>query len=160
VETPALPQPARPGQGCVQHPTVASVARCKICGAGSCRTCNFVFGTSNYCPVCASTSNTKLSSTRKGYMITAYVMAGWSTLCIAVLISGLLASFAEDPAMEFLLGIVVILFMAIPAVIGTAMSMSAMRKGANTIGLWVALVWNSLIFGGLMLLMIIGVLSD
>ena len=41
------PPPLPPGAGCIQHPTVAPVAHCKLCGAGSCSVCDFYFPSGN-----------------------------------------------------------------------------------------------------------------
>ena len=152
--------PLLPGTGCVQHPDVRPSAHCKYCGIGVCRTCDFVFpGELHLCPVCATTSTARLSPRRKSYLIAAFALAGWSSLGLSVLVSGALAGMVEDRSSQTLVGIMVILFIALPSVVGTAMAMSAMRKGANTIAVWIAMVWNVLMLAGFAMLMIIGTLS-
>lgn len=87
-------------------------------------------------------------------------MAGWSSLCMVALLAGAIAGLAEDKASETVVGLVIILGMVLPSIIGTAMGMSALRKGAsNPVAIGIALVWNALLLGGLILLMIIGNLS-
>lgn len=146
-----------PGMGCVQHPSVRAVATCKRCGARCCSTCDFIFDNLHLCPVCASAPESALSPRRKHYVIAAFCFAAWSTLGIAVLLSGVLARAAKES--ELLIGLLISLVMLVPSVIGTAMAMSAMRKGGNRLPVWAAIIWNCLILGGLGLLFVVGALA-
>lgn len=152
------PTPLPPGAGCVQHPDVRPAGKCKFCGANVCRTCEFVFPNGLcLCPVCATSSSGKLSRRRKSYLITSYILGAWACFWMLVLMSGALATSGID---EAVLGWIFSLLIVLPAVIGTAMGMSAMRKAANGMGIWIAVVLNALIMGAAMLFTIIGVLSD
>lgn len=149
------------GIPCVQHPHVGAVARCKLCGAGSCHTCDFLFpGNVHLCPVCATTTKSRLSPLRKKYLIAAFCLAGWASLGLLVLMSGLLAGLGEDKVTEVILGLVLVALIAVPAVVGTGLGMSTLRKGGpNPISAWIALVWNALLMAAILLLMVIGNLA-
>lgn len=146
------------GQGCVQHPHVRAMSRCHNCGAGSCLTCDFLFpGNYHFCPVCVATGSGKLSPRRKKYMIAAFILAAWSSLGFALFFGGAAAGLADGEMGEMLLGILMILLAGVPAVVGTALGMSARRPGGpNPVSVWIALIWNSLLFAGLALLVIVG----
>jgi hypothetical protein len=81
-------------------------------------------------------------------------------LGLLLLLSGALADMAEDPTMVFVLGFMIILLMLVPSSIGTALGMSALRKGANPISVWIALVWNALALAALAGLILIGNFSE
>jgi len=150
------------GVGCVQHPRVMAVANCENCGAPSCPTCDFVFpGKLHFCPVCIGEGTNKLSPRRKKYMIAAYALGVWSSLGLVALITGVAAGLADDAVGELIVGFGVILLIGLPAIIGTGLGMSAKRPGGpNPFPVWIALVWNALILGGFILLMILGNLSE
>lgn len=151
------PAATMPGQSCVQHPNVMSVARCQSCGVGSCRTCDFVFpGNLHYCPVCVASATNKLSPRRKKYLIAAYILAAWSSLGFVGFLGGAAAGLTEAMGTG-MLGMLFLLLVGLPAIIGTATGMSARRPGGpNSIAVWIALVWNALVLGGMVLLIIIG----
>ena len=151
-----------PGQGCVQHPNVMPVARCENCGARSCRTCDFAFpGNLHFCPVCIASAGSKISPRRKRYMITAYILAGWCTVGLVAFFGASMTGIAETEAAAMLLGIALMLVVGLPSLIGTAFGMSARRAGTTTpASVWVALIWNSLLFSGFALLIIIGAFSE
>lgn len=154
--------PVTQGRGtCVQHPSVLSIARCKRCGAGSCATCDFVFpGNLHYCPVCATKAGRELSPRRKQYLTAAYCLAGASTLTLVLLIGLAAGGMLDDESGGSIWGMLFILFFGVPATIGTGMGLSAWRPGANPVSVWIALVWNALMQGGMLLLMIIGIFSS
>jgi len=48
----------------------------------------------------------------------------------------------------------------VPSIIGVALAVSSMdRRLTNTIGMWIALIWNGVILGGFLLLLIVGMLK-
>jgi len=147
-----------PGGGCVQHPHVLPVARCNTCGAASCRTCDFMFPPNlHFCPVCAVSATGTISPRRKKYLIAAYVLAGWSSLGFIGFIGGAAAGLAEGAGAEVALGILLLLFVGVPSIVGTAMGMSAKRPGGpNPISVWIAFIWNALILSGFALMTIVG----
>jgi hypothetical protein len=154
-ETPRTTPP--PGGGCIQHPHVMPVARCNVCGAASCSTCDFVFPPNlHFCPVCVVSATGVISPRRKKYLIAAYVLAACSSLGFIGFIGGAAAGLTEGGA-EVALGILLLLFVGVPSIVGTAMGMSAKRPGGpNPISVWIAFIWNALILGGFGLMIIIG----
>src|SRR5262245_1902521 len=70
-----------PARGCPQHPVLPPVAFCKVCGRGSCVTCDFSFPPNiHLCPECVVSSQSALTPMRKKYMVSALVMAVWSSI--------------------------------------------------------------------------------
>jgi len=151
-----------PGQACVQHPNVRSVAKCRECGAGMCRTCDFLFPVNlHFCPVCVTSVTGKLSPRRKRYMITAFVLVGWSSIGFVCFVAGAAAGLADGDMGETLIGLALMLLVGFPVLIGTAFGMSARRPGGpNPVSVWVALIWNLLLLAGFILLMVIGSLAE
>jgi len=146
------------GLRCYQHPHLAAVARCKLCGTGSCHTCDFVFPPNlHYCPSCIALSAGKITPRRKKYLIWSCALAAFAMLgFVGSMVIGAMG-LAGDEMADTLLGIVLIVLAGFPTVIGTALAMSAWRSGGpNSIGVWIALIWNSLQCAGLLLLMIAG----
>jgi hypothetical protein len=146
------------GTRCVQHPNVAATQQCKMCGAYMCSTCDFALpGGAHICPTCAAAPKTNLSPRRKKMMIAAYVMAGIGTLAMAVVFSGALAGMADDKSEVAALGGLMMIFILVPAIIGTCLGFGAMDKRLPTpISLWIATIWNGIILACFALLMIIG----
>ena len=145
-------------RGCPQHPLLPPVAFCKMCGKGSCVTCDFFFPPNlHLCPVCVTTAHAKLTPLRRKYLVTAFVMAAWSSLGVIALISGIFASLAQDAGTEMVLGLAIIAVVTVPSTIGTGVAWAALKKGGpNPIGIWVALAWNVLLLGAMVLLMVVG----
>jgi len=158
VSSAQSPVTSTPERGCPQHPLLPPVAVCKICGRGSCVTCDFFFPPNvHLCPLCVTTAHAKLTPMRKKYLITALVMAAWSSIGVVLLFSGALAGMAQDKSTEMLLGLAIIGVVTVPSTIGTGVAWAALKKGGpNPIGIWVSLVWNVLLLGAMLLLMIIG----
>jgi len=153
---PSLPLPE--GVRCVQHPHLAATGQCKSCGAFMCGTCAFQLpGGIQVCPACAISPQAKLSPKRKKMLIGSFVMASWCTLVLAALMGGLLSAFAQDEAGEQALGMILFLLVLAPSIIGVALGVSSMeRRLENTAPMWIATVWNGLILGAFLLLMIYG----
>jgi len=143
---------------CAQHPHVFAVASCQLCGAGSCATCDFVFpGNLHLCPDCATTGQSGLSPRRKKYMIVSFILAGWSLVALVAVMVGAAVLFGDDPIAEMALGVVLIVVAYLPSIVGTALGMSAFRKGAsNPLSVWIALILNSLVLAGFTLLVLVG----
>jgi hypothetical protein len=147
------------GQGCAQHPHVRGLARCHNCGAYSCLTCDFLFpGNLHFCPVCVSTGSSALSPRRKKYMIASFILAAWATFGFALFFGGAAAGLADTPGGEVFMGLLMLGLAGVPSVVGTALGMSARRPGAaNPVSVWIALIWNSLLLGGMILLIGVGI---
>jgi hypothetical protein len=150
-----------PGVRCVQHPTVNATEQCRSCGAFMCGTCDFQLpGGLHVCPACAAAPNTTLSRRRKGLLIGAYALAVWSTLGMAVVLSGALAGILQTKEGEQLLGVAFSLFVLFPSIIGLARGFSAMDKRlTNGPAIWIAIVWNGIILAAFILLSVIGTFS-
>lgn len=149
------------GVRCVQHPSVAATAQCKSCGAFMCATCDFELpGGLHICPACAAAPQTALSSRRKKLLIGSYALAGWTTLGMAVLLSGALAEAGKTKGGEAMLGLALSAFLLIPSIVGLALGFSANdRRFANGPAIWIAIVWNGIILTAFILLSIVGTFS-
>lgn len=146
---------------CHLHPKVAAVQICQLCGVAMCATCDFALpGNLHLCPKCATTQRTGISSKRKAYLIGSFALAAWCTLVMAALLGGFFRSLAGNKQDEAALGVLLMLLLLIPSIIGTALGVSSMdRRLPNSIAMWVAVVWNGMILGGFLLLMIIGLFT-
>jgi len=155
------PATSTPGRGCPQHPLLPPVAFCKTCGKGSCVTCDFFFPPNlHLCPVCVATAHTKLTPQRKKYMVTGFVMAAVASLAIVIMMSGALASIVDNPIAIIVLGAIMIFLVAVPAAIGSGVAWAAYRPGGpNSIGIWISMIWNLLLLGAVVLLLIINALN-
>ena len=112
------------------------------------------------CPGCAASPQKGLSGKRKKALVWSYVLAVWTTLGLAVLLSGALASSLQSKSDVEVLGMVLMVVIFAPSIIGTAMGFSAMdRRLSNPAAVWIAIVWNGIILAVLLLLTIIGNLN-
>ena len=154
---PAIPQDAH----CVQHPSVSATRQCKLCGAFMCATCDFELpGNLHVCPSCATAPRAALSPRRKKLMWGSYAFAIFSTIGMAVLMSGALAGMAEGEAGQQVIGILFSLLVLAPGVTGMGMGLSAIdRRLSNPISLWIATIWNIALIGAFILLCIIGLFT-
>lgn len=152
----AQPPPVTPGQMCLWHPAVAAVQTCKACGSPVCQTCDFIFpGNIHVCPRCATASPQGLSGKRRKYMIASYALAAFSTCSTVFFLSGAAAAMIGPTELEAI-GIMMSLFMLVPAIIGTAMGTAAMERHSKPMSVWIAAVWNGLIVALFILLSIAG----
>ena len=155
IYAPPPPQMA-PGQMCLWHPNVAAVQICRACGTPVCKTCDFTFpGNIHVCPRCATNRPQGLSGKRRKYMIVSYALGALSTCATVFFLSGAAAA-AMGPTEAEVMGIMMSLFMLIPAIIGTAMGTAAMERHSKPISVWIAAVWNGLIVALFILLSIVG----
>lgn len=155
--SPVLPLPG--GVMCAQHPGVAAVRRCAMCSKAMCQTCDFQLpGHFHICPDCASKPQTDMSPKRKRNLIISFVLAAWSTLGVAVLLSGALAGTVHSKSELEALGVAINLLIFAPAIAGTALGFACHdRKLSNPPAIWVAAGWNGLIVIGLLLLTLFGI---
>jgi hypothetical protein len=123
-----------------------------------CSTCDFALpGGAHICPSCAAAPKTNLSPRRKKLMIWSYILAGWCTIGMVVLFSGILAGMADSKAGEEALGGALMIFVVVPSIVGTCLGFSARDKRLPTsIAVWIAIIWNAIILGCFGLLMAIG----
>lgn len=157
-----MPQAQMPaGVHCVQHPHLQATSQCKVCGAFMCSTCVFDLpGGMKLCPTCATTPQTALSPKRKKMLIGSFALAVWCTLVMVALFAGMFKSMVTTKDDEQALGFVLMLILIVPSIVGLALGMSSMdRRLPNTIAMWIATVWNGLILGAFILLMIVGLMK-
>ncbi len=149
------------GVRCVQHPHLQATAHCKSCGAFMCDTCKFDLpGGIQLCPTCATTPRTNLSPKRKKMLAGSYALAVWCTLVLGALLSGAFAKSVKTKADQEALGIGLSLLLLAPSIAGLALGVGALdRRLHNSMALWIAAIWNGMILGGFILLMIIGIMS-
>jgi hypothetical protein len=148
-------EPVLPGQGCIQHPDVRGIFQCQFCGARSCPTCDFFFPPAMHvCPQCASTSTGRLTPTRRKHMMGALIAGGSATVMLAVAFGG---SMMEMPGQEIVADILFLIAM-LGAAIGAGLATASYKKGRhNSIGIWIGLVWNSLLILGVIGLIVLGI---
>jgi hypothetical protein len=149
----AMPEGAR----CVQHPNSPAAAKCKLCGGFMCSTCTFDLpGGIKLCPTCA-TAPPKLSPKRKKFLIGSYALAVWCTIVMAALFGGMFRGFVQDSESRELFGMVLLLMLPVPSLIGLSLGVSSMDKRLpNSIAMWIATVWNGVILAGFIMLIILG----
>ena len=167
IPSPEVPVPppiadnpsVRAGMMCVQHSQVQATQQCRRCGAFMCPTCDFAFpGGIHFCPICVSKTDDGLSSRRKKFMISSYVLAAWSTVGMTCLVSGALSGLARTSADRAALGWVLLIFVLGPAIAGLSLGMTARRsKGSNPPPLWIAIIWNAILVASFVVLMLIGI---
>lgn len=150
--------PVIPNAHCVQHPHVDATQQCKLCHSYMCPTCDFSLANgAHICPACASAPQSVLGGKRKKLVIGSFVAAAWSTVGMSCLIAGAFAGMADNRGTEMILGFVFLFFILGPAIAGLGMAIGAKRpRRASPSSLWIALVWNSILVGSFVLLMIIG----
>ena len=158
VITPEAPPAIPQGVNCVQHPSVAATRQCKLCGAYMCATCDFELpGNLHVCPPCAVAPRTALSPRRRKLMWGAYGFAIFSTIGMAALMGGAAAGMAQGPAGEQAIGVLFMLFVLVPSVVGMGMGLSAIdRRLSNPISLWIATIWNIALIVAFVLLCVVG----
>lgn len=150
------------GVHCVQHPHLPATAQCKTCGAFMCDTCKFDLpGGLQICPTCATTPRTTLSPKRKKMLIGSYACAVWCTLIMSALLAGVFQDMADDQAGENLLGVLLMIILIGPSITGVALGVGVMdRRLPNSMAMWITTVWNGLILGGFIILMILGTFAE
>lgn len=123
-----------------------------------CSTCTFDLpGGIKLCPTCA-TATPKLSPKRKKLLIASYVLAVWCTIMMAGLFGGIFSGFVTDKESQELFGLLLMVLLPLPSLIGVALAVSSMdRRLPNTIAMWIATAWNGIILTGFILLIIAGI---
>lgn len=146
------------GLMCALHPRLEAIARCEVCKTPICQTCCFTFpGNLRLCPACATAKPGRLSKSRKNLVAGSLVSAGWVTLALVWMLAGGLN--AVPPQDRDLLDIGIGFLVVLPALIGAALSISAYEsRSPNPPIVWVGIVWNLLLLGGLLLTSIVGIL--
>ncbi len=161
VPMPVAAAPAVPladGAVCVRHAEVPANRRCSQCNAAVCTTCDFAFpGGIHLCPSCATTPQTRLSGKQKTYAGWSLGLAVWSTLGTALVLTGALADTVTSEADEEALGVVLMLLVVFPSLIGLALGISSFERGMKSPPLvWVGTIWSGVVLGVWLLLIIVG----
>jgi hypothetical protein len=159
LSEPALaPGPIEPRVMCANHATVAAGHRCRSCKAAICDTCTFSFpGELHLCPACATKPPTALTEQRRNYLTWSYVAAAVTTLTLAVLL--LLGASAgsrtpeDNKAIDTLLGWVLIISLGAGLICG---SLARPRGQPSPAAVRGALIWNWVLAGIFVLMMIVG----
>ena len=93
-------------------------------------------------------------------LIGSYAGAIWSSVGMSCLVSGVFAGMLQSKGEEILLGYIFLLFILGPAITGLSLAVAAKRpRRSNPAGVWIAIVWNSILVGCFILLTIIGMMS-
>ena len=90
-------------------------------------------------------------------MIWSYVLGGWSSLATVFFLSGAAKTMIGSGVDDEALGIMMSLFMLVPAIIGTALGSAAMERNSKPISVWIAAIWNGLIVALFILLCLVGI---
>jgi hypothetical protein len=153
-----VPRPPA-GTMCVQHAATEAVARCRVCNKGMCATCDFELpGNMHVCPNCIESHNDQeISPKRIRRAWIAIALAIFTTIVMTTLLTGLLQTgLGLDPNDEAVSTIVGNLILW-PAIAGLVLAlMSRDRRLRNSALIWTAVIWNSVLTGIFLLLMIIG----
>ncbi len=151
----------REGTACCMHPTAQATQKCMCCDAFICPTCDFALkGGIHVCPNCAMSSAVQgLGSRRKRNVIWGYLMALFATVCLAALMSGLMAQFFIGMN-ETAAGFVFSLLTFVPSAVGFGVASSACERHLpNPMSIKGAIIWNGLLLTAFLVLTIIGNLS-
>ena len=121
-----------------------------------CPVCDFMLpGNVHLCPKCVIAPRRPMSTGRKQLLIAAYIFAVWNTVGTFLLFSGVFASFAKSDRAA--VGLIISVFIFMPSIIGTALGVSTLDKRlSNPPVVWGAAIWNGIITGIHLLLIIIG----
>jgi hypothetical protein len=147
---------------CIQHPNVGAVHVCKGCGAPVCATCDFSLpGDLHLCPRCVVAPPRRISKSRRVLLGFAYALAAYGTIGLGLLTSGALSSFFDSQSRRQLLGVLFSFGLFFPAIVGAALGISCLdRRLNNPATVWIAAVWNSLLLGLHIILIVIGNLKS
>ncbi len=143
---------------CANHPSNNAVRRCVSCGTPICETCAFTFpGNVVVCPSCAVSPKTTLSPKRRSYLILSFICASIATLFMVALFGGAFEGMLQDESDLQVLGVIMMLVLLGSTVPGIALAVSARLPGRpSSIGIWIAMIWNSVLLAGFLLLCLIG----
>lgn len=153
------PVPRFADKHCVQHPAQTAIAQCRECGAYLCATCDFALPNGvHLCPACATSPRTDLQPKQK-------TQRNWSYVCAAAATVGFIGtmgaarSAVRSPEQQSVVGLMFMFFVLLPAIIGVALGSSARdRRYKTPFSLWGAIIWNGLLLGLILLLMLIGMM--
>jgi hypothetical protein len=150
--------PLGAGIVCSRHPEIAAVRYCRLCSTPMCQTCDFELpGYFHICPGCATNPKREMGSGRKRNLIIGYALAVWTTVAMAAIFAGALAGTVKTKEDQEMVGIAMALLVFFPALAGAALSVSTIdRKLGTPPVVWGAVIWNSVIVGVWLILIVIG----
>ena len=141
---------------CVQHPEVPASTRCRVCLKGVCAICDFAVagGSVHLCPACVEMEPaTAISSGRRTLMIVGLVIAAF---CLVLFVLGVSAAQRNQTAANLIFGVLIL-----AAIAGTLTAMCALeRRLSNSAGIWVAVGWNAVNLGILLIFTVVGLMRS
>lgn len=151
-------EPIEPGVKCINHAAVEASHLCRYCKAGICETCTFSFpGELHLCPACATKQPAAMTEKRRFYLIWSYVGALVTTVAIAFSLTGVQyagsQTQSERESIDTLIGGLWIAGIMVGLVCG---SLARPRGSPSPGAVRGALVWNWVLAGILLLLIIVG----
>jgi len=143
------------GTMCHLHPAVPAVQICQVCKKPTCKTCDFAFPDNiHVCPNCVNKPQT-LSPRQKKNLAWSYVMAAIATFGYFFILFMTAALGSNLP--HQISGLLLMLVVLGPSIAGISFAINARtRNRKKTISMWVALIWNSLVMGIFLVLILIG----
>lgn len=143
------------GTMCHIHLAVPAVQICQICQKPICKTCDFAFPNNiHVCPNCVNKPLT-LSPRQKKSLVWSYVMAAIATL--GYFFTLLLAAVLGPDLPDQVSGLIFMLLVLAPSITGISLAINARtRNRKKTISIWIALIWNSLVIGIFLVLVLVG----
>lgn len=146
------------GTMCHLHPSVPAVQICQICKKPTCKTCDFAFPVNiHVCPNCVNKPLT-LSPRQKKNLAWSYVMAATATF--GYFITLFIAAVLGSNLPRQISGLVLMLVILGPSITGISLAINARtRNRKKPISIWVALIWNSLVMGIFLVLILVGNLT-
>lgn len=157
---PALsgPTPVSAGVMCATHPSVQAVHYCAACQAPICATCDFSYGGDlHLCPKCATNPRPMVSAARRAKAI---ISLGLAALASLALIGFLLASASSATSGDQAGAVGLFYLTLILSVAGVAVALTTReRRAANSPLSWVGIIWNAVLLGAMLLLMVVGSFS-
>lgn len=79
---------------------------------------------------------------------------------MGALFAGVFRSLAQSKEGQDALGMLLMLILVAPAIVGVALGVSSMeRRLPNSMAMWIAAIWNGIILAGFFLLVIVGLMA-
>jgi len=145
---------------CANHPKVKAEYICRMCGAHICKTCVFEFDNNVLlCPNCVNKPQ-PLSINQKELLNWSYIMAVITTLgwVFMFLLRASNPSIIKDEGNKGIMEWYMIIFIIIPPIVGIVKgSRARFHHQKNPTSIKIALIWNIILIGFFLLLMIMGI---
>lgn len=137
------------GSKCVGHPEMPAYFECSQCRAPLCDVCDFAFvGGVHLCPSCVCKPKQGMGKDRRLLLTLAYSCNIWATLATICTFAGLIAMLFKGKDNLNTLGVIVMVFVWLPLLLGLIMSVSAFERNLrNPASVWGALIWSVVLLG-------------